>query len=161
MSFRIPESATRGFANASSYDTHRPSYLPEAVDNLLSRLQVKGIKNSRIIDVGAGTGKFSEVLAKRDEEFEIVAVEPHDEMRRECEAKGLRGVKVEDGMARSMPVETEWADAVVVAQVGQIMNSPVVLKHWFATDETLEEICRVLIPGGHLGMIWNVEDCAA
>lgn len=29
----------------------------------------------------------------------------------------------------------------------------------FATDEALEEFYRVLIPGGTLGMIWNVEDC--
>lgn len=29
----------------------------------------------------------------------------------------------------------------------------------FATNEALKEIYRVLIPGGNLGMIWNVEDC--
>ena len=29
----------------------------------------------------------------------------------------------------------------------------------FAKAEALQEIHRVLIPGGTLGMIWNIEDC--
>ncbi len=29
----------------------------------------------------------------------------------------------------------------------------------FANIKSLEEIHRILIPGGHLGLIWNVEDC--
>ena len=29
----------------------------------------------------------------------------------------------------------------------------------FANEETLEEIYRVLVPGGTLGLIWNAEDC--
>ena len=29
----------------------------------------------------------------------------------------------------------------------------------FANEESLEEIYRVLVPGGTLGMIWNIEDC--
>ncbi|KAL8918506.1 MAG: hypothetical protein Q9208_007313 [Pyrenodesmia sp. 3 TL-2023] len=116
MTSNIAPSATKGFADASAYDTHRPSYPPEAVEDLLMKLQVKGIENARIIDVGAGTGKFSELLAKRDEKYEVLAVEPHGGMRKECVRKGLRGVKVVDGVANAMPVETQSADAVVVAQ---------------------------------------------
>lgn len=117
MSSKISGSAIRGFANASAYDNHRPSYPSEVVDDLLVKLQVKGIKNARIVDLGAGTGKFSQLLAERDEEFEIVAVEPHEEMRKECEAKKLKGVKVVDSVAHEIPVETQSVDAVVVAQV--------------------------------------------
>lgn len=119
MSTIIARSAAEGFANASAYDRHRPSYRPEAVEDLLVKLQVKGIENARIIDVGAGTGKFSELLAKRDEEYEIVAVEPHEGMRKEGERKGLRRVKFVHGVADELPVETQSADAVVVAQVGR------------------------------------------
>lgn len=149
MSSKITDSATKGFANATLYDTCRPSYPSDTVDDLLAKLQVKGVKNARIVDLGAGTGKFSQLLADRHEEFEIVAVEPHEEMRRECEAKKLRGVRVVDGVAREIPVETQSVDAVIVAQAW----------HWFATDEALEEIYRVLVSNGNLGMIWNVEDC--
>ncbi|KAL8713478.1 MAG: hypothetical protein Q9220_002340 [cf. Caloplaca sp. 1 TL-2023] len=144
----LPDAAGRGFTNASSYDAHRPSYPPEAVDCLLTKLQVKGVENACIVDLGAGTGKFSQLLASREERYEIFAVEPHDNMRQECEAKNLQGVNVINGDARNMPVDKQSADAVIAAQAF----------HWFATDEALEEIYRVLIPGGNLGMIWNVED---
>ncbi|KAL9061702.1 MAG: hypothetical protein Q9206_000381 [Seirophora lacunosa] len=116
MSSNIPESAIKGFADAVSYDSHRPSYPIEVVDDLLAKLQVRGVNHARIVDVGAGTGKLSELLAARDEDYEIIAVEPHEEMRAQCAAKRLRGVKVVDGVANNMPVRTQSADAVVVAQ---------------------------------------------
>ena len=71
-----------------------------------------------MLDLGAGTGKFTELLAQRDEGFEIIAVEPHAGMRRELERKGLRGVRILEGEAAKIPMETGKADAVVVAQVG-------------------------------------------
>ncbi|KAL8943650.1 MAG: hypothetical protein Q9216_000938 [Gyalolechia sp. 2 TL-2023] len=104
---KVPGSAIKGFANASSYDSNRPSYPSEAVDDLLAKLQIKGIKNARILDLGAGTGKFSQLLAERDEDFEVLAIEPHQEMRKECEAKKLHAVEVVDGLANKMPVETQ------------------------------------------------------
>ncbi|KAL8807515.1 MAG: hypothetical protein Q9182_000680 [Xanthomendoza sp. 2 TL-2023] len=116
MSSKLSDQALKGFADASSYDTYRPSYPPEAVDALLARLQVKGVENAQIVDLGAGTGKFSQLLAARDEKYDIVAVEPHEEMRKEMEAKKLRGVRVVKGDAYDIPVESQSADAVVAAQ---------------------------------------------
>lgn len=74
----IPSASAKGFQNASSYDKHRPSYPPEAVTRFLKHLQVSGVKEARIIDLAAGTGKFTEMLVGREEDFEILAVEPHD-----------------------------------------------------------------------------------
>ena len=31
--------------------------------------------------------------------------------------------------------------------------------HWFANEESLKEIHRVLKPAGVLAMVWNAEDC--
>lgn len=73
-------------------------------------------------------------------------------MRRELEGKALRGVRVTGGRAedlRPASVPDEWADGVVVAQAF----------HWFATEEALGELGRVLKAGGVLGMIWNIDDC--
>lgn len=114
----IHKVAADGFSNAAAYDAHRPSYPPEAVQRLLKHLELAGKKNARIIDLAAGTGKFTEMLAAREECFNIVAVEPHDEMRRVLGAKGLERVDTRPGTATDMSgIEDGLADAVIVAQV--------------------------------------------
>ena len=78
MASSIPSASSRGFQNAASYDKHRPSYPLEAVTRFLEHLQVRGVQRARIVDLAAGTGKFTELLVGRDEDFEILAVEPHN-----------------------------------------------------------------------------------
>ncbi|KAH8676773.1 hypothetical protein BGZ60DRAFT_468651 [Tricladium varicosporioides] len=114
--FQLSPLAATGFSDASKYDTHRPSYPPEAVEKLISNLKLSGIRNARVIDLASGTGKFTELLAKREENFEIVAVEPHPQLRRELITKGLRGVSVKEGNAGNMGIEEGWADGVITAQ---------------------------------------------
>ncbi|OLN95943.1 putative methyltransferase C25B8.09 [Colletotrichum chlorophyti] len=144
----LHQSATKGFADAASYDAHRPSYPPDATQRFLEHLRVAGVAGARLLDLAAGTGKMTEVLAARSEGFEVVAVEPHAGMRAELERKGLPSVEVKDGFAAKLPLGEEWGDAAVVAQAF----------HWFATPESLKEIHRVLKPTAVLGLIWNIED---
>lgn len=114
----IHPQAASGFHAASSYDMHRPNYPPSAIDQLLHEVGVKGVTGARIVEVGAGTGKFTELLASRPEQYEIVAGEPHDQMRGVLEKKGLSNtVVVADLAGRLESVEDGWADAVIVAQV--------------------------------------------
>jgi len=114
----IHNSATVGFSNAALYDTHRPSYPPEAVQKLLDHLSLSNVQGAKIIDLAAGTGKLTECLAARPEGFEILAVEPHEQMRKTLEEKGLKGTSSADGTAQDMgSVADGWADVVVVAQV--------------------------------------------
>lgn len=127
MSPNIPSVATTGFANATLYDAHRPSYPPSAIESLLTNLHVSGLRGACLLDLGAGTGKFTELLAERDEEFDIVAVEPHEGMRRELERKGLSRVRVLEGTASGMPLETGEVDGVVVAQVGFFVHCDLLL----------------------------------
>ncbi|CAD6585348.1 MAG: hypothetical protein ASARMPREDX12_001971 [Alectoria sarmentosa] len=149
MASSISLASNKGFQDASSYDKHRPSYPPEAVARFLEHLQVSGVKGARIVDLAAGTGKFTELLVGRHEDFEILAMEPNSGMRKELEKKQLMGVKVLEGEAiRMAGVESQSVDAVIVAQAF----------HWFANKNALEEIYRVLSPSGAFGMIWNIED---
>jgi hypothetical protein len=115
--------AQTSFANSTAYDAHRPTYPAESVQHLLEQCRVAGKRGARIIDLAAGTGKFTEALAAREEGFEILAVEPHADMRRVLSERGLKGVRVVDGTAEDVPVENGWADAVFVAQVGHQLIS--------------------------------------
>ncbi|KAF2794036.1 methyltransferase domain-containing protein [Melanomma pulvis-pyrius CBS 109.77] len=145
---RLSEKAKSGFAEAALYDAHRPSYPPDAVASLLVAAGVAGVVGASLIDLAAGTGKLTELLAARHEQFNIVAVEPHEGMREQLVRKTLEHVTATDGLSTSIPADSESVDAVFAAQAF----------HWFANEGSLMEIHRVLKPGGVLGMIWNVED---
>jgi SAM-dependent methyltransferase len=51
-------------------------------------------------------------------------------------------------LAECIPAAAAAFDAVICAQCF----------HWFADAESVAEIARVLVPGGRLGLIWNVRD---
>ena len=65
----ITNSARTGFTNSAAYDQHRPSYTATATEKLLKEVRVAGQQHAKILDLGAGTGKFTEVLAARDEKY--------------------------------------------------------------------------------------------
>ena len=124
MNFPVLPTSAKGFRNASFYDQNRPSYPADVVDSLLGQLQVRGLPGGRIVDLAAGTGKLTEILALRDEAFELVAVEPHEEMRKELQRKGLQSVRVLEGSASKMDgIEDQSVDAVIVAQVCSFLQS--------------------------------------
>ncbi|KAK5014226.1 hypothetical protein LTR60_003466, partial [Cryomyces antarcticus] len=112
----IPSQALSGFADGASYDQHRPSFPAESVNNLLDKVGIAGVEGARVLDLAAGTGKFTELLAKREEGYEVLAVEPHEGMRRVLEEKWLKNVLVEDGLSTSIPLGDESVDAVIAAQ---------------------------------------------
>lgn len=114
--------AAQGFAASSDYDKHRPSYPAASVEELLSGCRVAGKKGAKIVDLAAGTGKFTELLAKRNEEFEIIAIEPHHGMRDVLAAKQLPRVTVLSGKADAMPLEEASVDCVIAAQVGRLFR---------------------------------------
>jgi len=114
----IKHEAQTGFDAAGDYDTHRPTYPAESVEQLLDALEIAGVQRAKVADLAAGTGKFTALLAARPEQYDILAIEPHDGMRAELEKKKLQGVTVVNGTAELMPeVETESLAALVASQV--------------------------------------------
>lgn len=97
---------------------------------------------STVIDLGAGTGKFTRMLEPT--RAHIIAVEPVAAMRAELRRR-LPSIDIRDGTAEAIPCGDEQADVVVAAQAF----------HWFATVAAVNEIARVLRPDGRLGLIWN------
>ncbi|HEY4346849.1 MAG TPA: class I SAM-dependent methyltransferase [Gaiellaceae bacterium] len=124
---------------ADLYERARPSYPPEAARWMLGEAPL------RVVDLGAGTGKFTRVVA--DLGHDVVAVEPDPGMRAALVA-ATPGVEVLDGSGEAIPLPSSSVDAVVAAQSF----------HWFDNDESKVEIARVLKPGGVLAPIWNVRD---
>ena len=114
----LDERAQTGFAKSGAYDQYRPTYSSTITQLLLEKLRVAGRNGAKILDLAAGTGKFTELLAARDEKYEIIAVEPHDDMRKVLENKKLPNVTVKTGTAESIPLEDASVDAVICAQVG-------------------------------------------
>ena len=111
--------AQTGFAN----DTHRPSFPAESVNELLQQVRVAGKSGAHVVDLAAGTGKFTELLTTRPEEYRVTAIEPHPDMRQVLEGKHLKAVDVMDGLSTSIPLPDESVDAVIAAQVGSSLFS--------------------------------------
>ena len=89
---------------------------PDVLKN--GSLKILDMPAPRILEIGAGTGKLTEQLVAHEKSYEIIAVEPHAQMRRVLEAKALPGVKILNGTAMNLEgIEDAWADGVVVAQV--------------------------------------------
>lgn len=136
--------AAQGFqAGAAAYERGRPSYPAEAVDLLVAELGIGD--GSTVVDVGAGTGKFTRLLAPTG--ARLVAVEPVAAMR-DALAAAVPGAEVLDGRAEALPLPDGAADAAVVAQAF----------HWFDAPAALVELARVLRPDGGLALLWNTRD---
>jgi SAM-dependent methyltransferase len=128
-------------AAAAAYAEHRPDYAEAAVRWALEPVG----QPTRVVDLGAGTGKLTAALARLG--AEVTAVEPDPAMRAELR-RILPEVRTLAGRAEEIPVPDGSADAVLA---GQAM-------HWFDMDKALPEITRVLAPGGVLAGLWNVDD---
>ena len=88
---------------------------------------------STVLDVAAGTGKLTRLLAARF--TRTIAVEPLEPMRRVLAAE-VPGVEVRDGTAEQLPVGEAEVDAIFVAEAF----------HWFDGAQALAEAARVLRP---------------
>ena len=139
----LDERAQVGFAKSSAYDLYRPAYSSTIVQLILEQLRVAGQNGAKILDLAAGTGKFTEALAARDEKFQIIAVEPHDGMRQVLDDKKLLGVTVKAGTADAIPIEDGSVDAVICAQVGRL---PLFLY------QTARAISKASFQGQHLNI---------
>ncbi len=140
----VHETAQRGFAHAADvYEESRPSYPVEAVDWLAGELGLE--PGTTVVDLAAGTGKLTRLLTATG--ATVVAVEPVDQMRAAL-ARTTPGAEARPGTAEDTGLPDASADAVTVAQAF----------HWFDAPAALAEIHRILRPGGHLALIWNVRD---
>ena len=142
-----------GRVNAS-----RLGYAPDAVDALPDRAveSFAGVGNpfslrrlqpgERVVDVGSGAGFDSFIAAGQvGSTGRVVGVDMTPEMldksRATADALGFAHVEFCDGLAERLPVEDEWADAVISNGVINLCADK---------EAVFKEIRRVLKPGGWL-----------
>ncbi len=131
-------------AVATAYAEHRPDYPETAVRWCLAPAGHE-VSRLRVLDLGAGTGKLTAVLASLG--ADVTAVEPDPAMLAEFR-RLLPEVHAMPGSAEAIPLADGSVDAVVC---GQAM-------HWFDMAVAVPEIARVLTPGGVLAGLWNYDD---
>lgn len=131
-------------AAAAAYAEHRPDYPPDAVLWCVAPLG-RDIAGLRVLDLGAGTGKLTALLAERG--ADVTAVEPDEAMLAELRGR-LPSVRALRGQAEAIPLADESVDAVLCAQS----------LHWFDRSRAVPEIARVLTAGGVLAALWNSDD---
>ena len=138
MSMASPPPARSFGQVADAYDRARPSYPHEAA------AWMTGSGSSFVLELGAGTGKLTEVLHRAG--HDVLATDPLPEM---LVRLGQR-VQVDHVVASAehIPLRSRSVDVVVCGQSF----------HWFDHDLALAEIARVLRPGGTLALAWNTYD---
>jgi SAM-dependent methyltransferase len=144
VSDTVHRAAAAGYAtSADTYAAGRPDYPAEVGPWLHDTL---GLGPGRTaLEVGAGTGKFLPRLIETG--ARVMALEPVDAMRTLLAVRYPQVVAIA-GTAQAIPLGDASVDALVCAQSF----------HWFADRAALDEMRRVLRPGGTLGLIWNVRD---
>lgn len=127
---------------AEAYALGRPGYPKAAIDYICSLVSEGAV----FADVGAGTGKFTVELAKRD--YSVFAVEPNADMRGQLmnTVAQFPNVIITDGTAEVIKLPEHSVDAITVAHA----------LHWFDLNAFRTECKRILKPNGIVIAIYNL-----
>jgi SAM-dependent methyltransferase len=122
---------------ADAYERGRPEYDPGVVGAMAAELGLA--PGGTILDLAAGTGKLTRALAGAG--YDVTAVEPQASLR-EILGEQVGIERVRDGVAEQIPLPDASVEVVTVADAF----------HWFDRPRALDEIRRVLAPGGGLAL---------
>lgn len=125
--------------DAAAYERHRPNFPSEAIDHLLGL-----VDTTRAVEIGAGTGKATESVARDGQE--LICLEPAPGMASLLRARQLPGVEVVESRFEDWDGPQGAFDLVFAAQAW----------HWVDQDRGYLHALRVLRPGGALALMWNL-----
>ena len=128
---------------AGDYAQYRPGYAPTVVTAVLA-LVGRPAAEIDAVDVGAGTGIWTRMLAARNL-HSITAVEPSDEMRRNGMLTPENKITWRKGAAEDTGLPSGAYDLVSMASSF----------HWTDFDKACAEFQRMLRPGGRFVALWN------
>jgi ubiquinone/menaquinone biosynthesis C-methylase UbiE len=127
----------------NNYVKYRPHYPKTLIEFMEQEYLLK--KEYKIGDIGAGTGKFTELLLQHG--YSVFAVEPNLPMLDACkEAYGhFKQLICIEGSSETTNLSDQSVDLITTAQAF----------HWFKIEETKTEWKRVLKPDRYVVLIWN------
>ena len=136
------------FSNlAVDYAKFRPGYAEDVIDRLIEAT-AKPVGEIDFVDVGAGTGIWTRMVARRGLRS-VRAVEPNEEMRRWGEADiSVDGIVWYEGSGEDTTLPDSCCDLLSMASSF----------HWTDFDRSTAEFQRVLRPGGWFVAVWNPRD---
>jgi ubiquinone/menaquinone biosynthesis C-methylase UbiE len=126
--------------------TRLPQY--KLVMRLFAAKALSNLRGGRAIDIGCGNGALAVALVRRHPGLKVVGIDLSDEMvevaRSKASAAGLANrVAFRKGDAQRIPFPNSSFDLVV---------STLSLHHWSRPKMVLDEVARVLRPGGKLAL---------
>lgn len=133
------------FTQVAKHYHNRPAYSQMLLEKLILCVSDGSIPPPlKVVEVGAGTGKMTRMLAEMG--LSVIAVEPNDNMRNEGIAY-TRGLSVDwkKGSGEETFLPDSCADWVIMASSF----------HWTDPKKSLPEFARILKSGGYFTAIWN------
>ncbi|HSF81707.1 MAG TPA: class I SAM-dependent methyltransferase [Anaerolineales bacterium] len=130
-------------SKAERYAKYRWRYASQSIQTIFEVTRIT--KESRVADIGAGTGILTKDFAGKVRQ--IVAVEPNAEMRRIArrELEQHPDIQVIAGRAEATALVGHQIDLITVAQA----------LHWFEPEAARKEFLRIVKPGGWLAILRN------
>ncbi|HEY0272686.1 MAG TPA: class I SAM-dependent methyltransferase [Chitinophaga sp.] len=127
-----------------NYVKYRPTYPAALLQFMQQEFDLRN--GSPIADIGAGTGILTALLLQ--DGYEVFAVEPNDNMRAAAVQQLSRFSRFHSingtGEATTLP-----DGSVALVTVAQAF-------HWLQPEAARREFLRILQPGGHIALIWNL-----
>jgi SAM-dependent methyltransferase len=127
------------------YHRYRPRYPRELVPWLAATC---GLSPAHAVaDIGAGTGQLAERFLEHGNR--VLAVEPNAEMRLVAERslQAYPAFTTVAGTAEATRLADGSVDLIVVGNAF----------HWFDHERARQEFARILVPGGWVVLVWNLE----
>jgi malonyl-CoA O-methyltransferase len=131
----------RSFDQAARDEAHFPSTIDPRIQHVQALLKFFGsLTDRRVLDVGCGKGRFARVLHEQNPGADICGLDISEEMLRFVPA----GIHTLAGSMTELPFADSAFDCVYATES---------LEHAVEIERAVNEMCRVLEPGGKLVII--------
>jgi ubiquinone/menaquinone biosynthesis C-methylase UbiE len=112
--------------------------LRSSILQVIRKYIAPSIKDGKLLDVGGGTGEFTEKIASVLEVEEVVVVDINEDALKDVLSRGFKSYKV-DVTREQLPFSDNYFDIVTMIDV---------IEHLYDPDYAISEVRRVLKPGG-------------